>query len=120
MKTVRDPTKNSQLFGNVWLNVDTFYERVTKHHNGCWIYNGPKHVQGYGMISIVHDHNRKFGIATAHRLAMKMKLKTNLARHDYVLHTCKNPACVNPDHLYLGDHREMNAQRRSWKWKTHE
>ena len=46
----------------------------------------------------------------AHRVSFQIN-KGEIPDDKYVLHTCDNPACVNPEHLYLGDYKQ-NAQDR--------
>ena len=53
----------------------------------------------------LHGHYYK-----AHRVAyhlgkgpIELKAPSDGYAKTYVLHTCDNPSCCNPDHLYLGD-----------------
>lgn len=102
---------NRQQFGDYWIDPAKFRAKTTEDENGCHIWNGPLHAQGYGFVNVLRDSDLKRMIVTTHRLAMTMKMKAKLPRHDYVLHTCGNPACCNPDHLEIGDHRDMVALR---------
>lgn len=45
------------------------------------------------------------------RVIMEMLLSRPLAPEEWVLHTCDNPPCCNPNHLYIGDAAD-NAQDR--------
>lgn len=111
-------TLHRQLFGNTWIDVGLLELRTKYLDNDCWEYTGPKHHQGYGMITTVDRDTLNFGMATTHRIAMKMHLNRDLHREEYVLHTCGNPACINPDHLYIGDHSDMVKKRKPFKWKN--
>ena len=111
-------TLHREQFGNTWVDVKLIELRTQKLDNGCWEYTGPRHPQGYGMITTVDADTLNFGMSTTHRVAMKIKLKCELGRHDYVLHKCDNFACINPDHLYIGDHSEMSGKRKPFKWKN--
>lgn len=48
-------------------------------------------------------HNRK--VRGAHRVAFELK-KGNILNGMFVCHTCNNPPCIRPEHLFLGTHGE--------------
>ena len=60
---------------------------------------------GYGKISLSQS-TWQF----AHRMSWEFA-NGPVPEGMYVLHTCDNPGCVNPSHLYLGSHKD-NAQDR--------
>lgn len=73
-----------------------FWGRVNKNgHGGCWIFLGALDKWGYGDVGYRGKH------VQAHRLAWRL-LRGEPGDKD-VLHTCNNPPCCNPEHLYLGD-----------------
>jgi HNH endonuclease len=72
--------------------------------SGCWLWVGAAFNTGYGQLRV--------GAKTisAHRLAWEL-FRGLIPDGLSVLHRCDVPACVNPDHLFIGTHNDNNQDR---------
>jgi hypothetical protein len=107
--------------GIVWTySAEAFEDRRVPgdQPTDCWEWLGSNHRQGFGLINIgrVNDPDgRKDGHVNAQRLAYAVSVGRPLLASERVFATCHNHRCTNPDHLQIGDRRDvnMNASKRS-------
>ena len=91
-----------------------FWSKVNKSC-GCWLWTSYSHVRGYGHFCIDGVTLRANRISYTLANSDPGELNVN--------HTCDNPCCVNPDHLWIGTQQEgmddKVAKSRQDKGETH-
>lgn len=90
--------------------AERFLKKVNREGNGCheWIgWIGKPKGQTYGYPTFNMGFNIK-----AHKVAYLL-LVGPVRNGMSVLHHCDNPACCNPDHLFLGTQRDNMLDKRN-------
>ena len=102
--------------------------RVEKSET-CWHWQGAKDLAGYGVTSIKMPNGRHILVKT-HRLSYLLHEQDRILTGRFVCHRCDTPACLRPDHLFVGTPRDnwldmqaknrgvsIEAMREGWKRK---
>ena len=72
--------------------------------DGCWPWKGAQDKDGYGIFAFDGK------TARAHRVALVLS-GVDVPKGGLVCHTCDNPSCVNPAHLYFGSNRQNSDDK---------
>ncbi len=92
--------------------VSRFWSRVDKT-SACWLWTGGKTTAGYGIL---YSNGRGSRRVYAHRVVWELT-SGPIPEGLLVCHTCDNPPCVNPAHLWLGTDAD-NAWDKSRKGRS--
>ena len=90
--------------GLMTCGVKARFEHKIERTETCWNWIGRKNQAGYGCFSVYQVP------LAAHRFAWELYVGP-IPYKKHVLHHCDNPACVRPEHLFIGDQAANNRDR---------
>lgn len=85
------------------LSVRLSARCVKDESSDCILWFGTKNNKGYGRITYEKKQ------ISVHRVSYELA-NGPIPDGKFVLHSCDNPLCVNPNHLSLGDQKENMRQ----------
>jgi len=78
-----------------------FWDNVKRRGpDQCWEWTGARQTQGYGALRVRGEYK------LVHRMAWELHHGKSVPDGIEVCHSCDNPPCCNPAHLFLGSHAD--------------
>lgn len=96
-----------------------FWEKVDKRGpDDCWIWKGGRNDRGYGHIFV------DYKVRMATHVSWEFANGKDFPKGMCACHSCDTPACVNPNHLWVGTNGDNNRDcvakgRNHYTKKTH-
>lgn len=82
------------------------FEKHVVRKEGCWGWRGPIAKGGYPVMSC----RKEMGSDRGHK-ASWIIYKGMIPPKMHVCHSCDNPICTNPEHLWIGTHKQNNDDK---------
>ena len=92
-----------------WAKVDKLSD------DECWPWIAELDKDNYGMFSVIENGKYKKCRASVYALLL---VGIEVPKGMCVCHTCDNPPCVNPKHLWIGTVKDNNADKVSKNRQT--
>jgi hypothetical protein len=106
-RPVGSPGKPANTAEVLWSKVDK------KSEDECWEWKGYKNDDGYGRTWIndkgYYAHRVIYDLAYPNTISLSAPESTS--DNGFLLHTCDNPSCCNPKHLFVGTHADNMADK---------
>lgn len=103
----RDRKNDGQKQSYKLTTEENFLRFPLMKEGDCRVWTRARDDNGYGRVGGYQE-----GTSFAHRVALSIHLGRPVDPDKGVLHTCDNPPCCNPDHLYEGGQAENTEDAR--------